>query len=262
MSISYADYLKLDELLSMQEERAQPRSEDEHLFIVVHQTYELWFKQMLHELHLLIQHFQQDQPALAATKLGRILKLLKLLVHQVDVLETMTPRRFDDFRSFLETSSGLQSYQFRVLEILLGWRHHPSLYEFFEPGSVGRKKIDTQLRTSCLWDYFHAFLGHYHSDLAPLAPNPEAVGLRYLLSEALQRQISELMKDRAEIDRLVELLIDLDEGLQEWRYRHVKMVERTIGNKTGTGGSNGVDYLKKTLHRQMFPDLWATRSFF
>ena len=262
MSISYADYLKLDELLSMQEERASPRAEDELLFIIVHQTYELWFKQLLYEVGLLSEAFREGQALVAERKLTRVLKVLKLLVHQVDVLETMTPRFFNDFRSFLEASSGLQSYQFRVLEIVLGWRHRASLYEVFETNTMARRAIDEQLKAPCLWDCFHMLLARYHPDLEPLRPNPEVVGLRYLPSEALQQQIAALMRKEAKIDRIVELMIDLDEGLQEWRYRHLKMVERTIGTKVGTGGSSGVDYLKKTLHRQMFPDLWATRNLF
>lgn len=262
MSISYEDYLQLGTLLSLQKERAEPAAEDEPLFITIHQAYELWFKQLLYECAFLSSALRAGNGWAAAKKMRRVLSMLKLLVHQTDILETMTPRSFAQFRDFLEAASGLQSYQFRELEIVCGWRHRRSLYEIFKPGSPARKKIEARLQGAILWEDFYAFLVYYDKKLPALVPNPKAIGLRYLPSAKLQTHIVDLIPKYPEVDVLTELFVDFDEGLQEWRYRHVKMVERTIGNKTGTGGTRGVDYLKATLHRQFFPDLWEIRSRF
>ena len=262
MSISYADYLKVEELLSLQKRQSSPLAEDELLFIIVHQSYELWFKQLLYEVELLSQGLRESRGWYVTKKLKRVLRILKLAVAQTDILETMTPRGFADFRGFLETASGLQSYQFKEIEIVFGWRHPSAVYKVFKPQSLALQQINARLQEPCLWDYFYGFLQTYDQKLPSLCVNSSPSGLRYLPSEKLQESIFRLMQDYPEIDIIVELLVDLDEGLQEWRYRHLKMVERTIGNKVGTGGTNGIDYLKNSLHRQLFPDLWAVRNLF
>ena len=261
INLSYEGYLHLDQLLNLQKEKADPAAEDELLFIIIHQTYELWFKQLLHESVFLCQALKQGKGWQAAKKMRRMLSILKVVVNQTDVLETMTPRNFACFRSFLKMASGLQSYQFREIEILCGWRHE-NLYKIFKPGTPARRRIEKRLKEASLWECFCDFLRHYTKDLPAVPRRMREVGLRYEPSEDLQKHIAKLMQTHEEIDILVELFVDFDEGLQEWRYRHIKMVERTIGGKTGTGGSKGVEYLQKTLYRQAFPDLWQLRNRF
>ena len=215
-ALTYSRYLGLDELL-----RAQRPLSDEHdelLFIVVHQVYELWFKQILHELAHLQARLEAGDTAHALHTLKRILTILKVVVAQLDVLETMTPRQFTSFRARLEAASGFQSAQFRRLEEVIG----PPLFGSFLSYLTGQ--------------------GY------------QAAG------EDVQETLLAVYRDDGEPAQIAERLVDLDEGLQEWRYRHVKMVERTIGDKTGTGGSAGVAYLRSTLFRPAFPDLWAVRS--
>jgi tryptophan 2,3-dioxygenase len=213
-ALTYGRYLALDDLLAAQ--RPQSDEHDELLFIVVHQVYELWFKQLLHELTHLQGRLEAGDTAHALHTLKRILTILKVVVAQIDVLETMTPRQFTSFRARLDASSGFQSAQFRQLEAIVG----PAL--------------------------FGSFLAHL-------------AGCGYDTGD-VQAALLAAYRDDGESAQVAERLVDLDEGLQEWRYRHVKMVERTIGDKPGTGGSTGVAYLRSTLFRPAFPDLWAIRS--
>ncbi len=226
---TYVSYLALDQVLSAQ----QPRSEehDEMLFIIVHQVYELWFKELLHELRFLQQRLESGDTAHALATLKRILTILKTVVAQVDVLETLTPTQFMTFRSRLESASGFESAQFRALEATLGVRGSS------KQGSI--TVFDSYLR--------------YLSKVGYRAPGEES-------SAATQELLLEVYRDDGEAAQVAERLVDLDEGFQEWRYRHVKMVERTIGDKPGTGGSSGADYLRRTLFQPAFPDLWAIRS--
>ncbi len=250
-ALTYSSYLALDEVLSAQ----RPRSDehDELLFIVIHQVYELWFKQMLHELERAQTVLEAGRSAQALHTLKRVLTILKVAVAQVDVLETMTPRQFAGFRGRLDASSGFQSAQFREFEAVLGSRteHH-------QPGLAGERIAAAQQRRN-LYDSFVTYLQMCGYDVpdhamlrdvrAPLAPDPQ-----------LQECLLEVYRDDGEAAAVCERLVDLDEGVQEWRYRHVKMVERTIGDKAGTGGSSGAAYLRSTLFSPLFPDLWAVRS--
>jgi tryptophan 2,3-dioxygenase len=217
-ALTYGAYLALDEVLGAQ----RPRSDehDELLFIVVHQVYELWFKQLLHELGHLRGRLEDGDTPHAARTLRRILTILKVAVAQVDVIETMSPRQFTSFRDRLDSSSGFQSWQFRAIERALG------------DGDDG------------LWPAYLAYLERHGYDGGRPA----------------DELLVDVYADDAGPAQVAELLVDLDEGLQEWRYRHVKMVERTIGDKAGTGGSSGAAYLRSTLFRPVFPALWAVRS--
>lgn len=255
--VTYQSYLKLPELLSLQRLLADPEEHDEMLFIVVHQVYELWFKVLLHELDAVGSHLEGDEAHRAATGLKRVLKILKVLVAQLDILETMTPVDFNSFRHRLESASGFQSAQFRELEFVLGSKR-ASVAGRFPAGSAERDRLDRRLAEPALWDRFLRFLaarGHavpataLDRDFAtPPAPD-----------ERVQAELVRIYRDDPELTSLCEQLVDLDEGVQEWRYHHVKMVERTIGAKPGTGGSSGAAYLKSTLGRPAFPDLWAIR---
>jgi tryptophan 2,3-dioxygenase len=256
--LTYARYLEIEKLLDLQSPRSDPPEHDEMLFIVIHQVYELWFKELLHELDFLVDSFEDDDlPSLYAT-LKRILTILKVQVAQIDILETMTPVSFLSFRDRLEAASGFQSTQFRELEFLLG-RRHPSQLGAHAPGTPARVQLELRLAEPSLWDVFVAFLKRHGFEVPKSLlerdrskSNPETPELHPVLVE--------IYRLRPDLAQICERLVDLDEGLQEWRYRHVKMVERTIGRKRGTGGSAGVEYLRSTIVEPLFPDLWAIRT--
>ena len=258
MSVTYSSYLKLDELLSLQRPLSDGPEHDETLFIVIHQVYELWFKELLHELDYLVGLLGRRDSARALHTLKRVLTILKVVVAQIDVLETMTPLEFLSFRARLESGSGFQSFQFRELEYLLGQKDPGALARYPE-GSDARMRIERRLAEPTLWD---AFL-HY------LAKQGRAVPKELLQRDvtkpiepapALHPVLIDIYRNDPALSGLLERLVDLDEGFQEWRYRHVKMVERTIGTRVGTGGSEGAAYLRTTLNRPFFPDLWQIRT--
>jgi tryptophan 2,3-dioxygenase len=257
MSITYYSYLRLEELLALQ----TPVSDGEHdelLFIIVHQVYELWFKELLHELDRMQVLLEQGDDARARHTLKRILTILKVLVHQLDILETMTPLEFLSFRDRLESGSGFQSYQFRAFEFGLGQKRR-SAVDHYPVGTPVRTWLEQRFRQPSLWD---AFL-HYLARAGHPVPREQLerdVREPVTASPELQRLLIELYRRHEDVRELCERLVDLDEGVQEWRYRHVKMVERTIGLRTGTGGTAGAEYLRTTVGRQAFPDLWAIRT--
>jgi tryptophan 2,3-dioxygenase len=251
-SLTYSSYLALEELLSVQ----RPRSDehDEMLFIVIHQVYELWFKQLLHELEYLQRRLEAGDSAHSLRTLDRVLSVLKVVVAQIDVLETMMPSRFSGFRSRLEAASGFQSAQFRELEAVLGRRDERVFRHY--PDGPARERIEAAMSRPSLYDSFLAYL-RAHGYPAPRRPDvrrpPEP-------DPQVQEVLLKVYTDDGAAASVCERLVDLDEGLQEWRYRHVKMVERTIGDKAGTGGSSGAGYLRTTLFAPMFPDLWEVRK--
>ncbi len=258
MALTYSSYLKLDRLLALQEPLSDGPEHDETLFIVIHQVYELWFKQLLHELDFLCVTLARGDVPRAQHTLKRVLTILKVLVHQIDVLETMTPLEFLSFRARLESGSGFQSFQFRELEFLLGWKR-PEALDRYPPGSEHHTRLDRRLAEPTLWDAFLRYLvvrGHAVPEeaLARDVTRPvESMPALHPLLLALYRRDPEARD-------VCERLVDLDEGIMEWRYRHVKMVERTIGGRRGTGGSPGAAYLKTTLNQPLFPDLWEIRT--
>lgn len=256
--LTYADYLEVDDLIDLQHPRSEPEEHDELLFIIIHQTYELWFKQVRHELAFLATLLEQGKLPRAYHTLKRVLKIFKTLVSQVDILETMTPLEFESFRSRLDTASGFQSYQFRVIEFMLGHKR-PQPLSFQPEGSLGRRLLEEAYHQPSLWQVFLRYLKQSGY------PMPEAAlgGDETQPTEAnaeVQDVLLDIYQNDHQLAELCELLVDLDEGLQEWRYRHVKMVQRTIGTKGGSGGSSGAEYLVKTLFKPVFPDLWEIRS--
>lgn len=254
--LTYAGYLHLDELLSLQRRRAGEH--DEMLFIIIHQVYELWFKELLHELDYVRTVLGRDDLPTALHAMKRILTVLKVLVAQIDILETMTPREFLTFRDRLEAASGLESSQFRELEFALGVKR-PGLLERYPEGSEPRSRLRRRLEGPTLWD---AFLGHLDRSgfAVPSAALQRDVSRPIEASPEVQDVLVRVYAESPALAQLCERLVDLDEGLQEWRYRHVKMVERTIGAKRGTGGTEGAGYLRTTLSRPVFPDLWEIRT--
>lgn len=259
MNITYSNYLKVDELVGLQQLKSNPPEHDEMLFIIIHQTYELWFKQILHEFGKLKRELEAANTWNSVKTLRRILTIMKTLVSQVDILETMTPLEFNSFRTFLGQSSGFQSLQFREMEILCGLRL-PVMIEAHKDNPKHLEILEARMKELTLWESFGKYLSKKGFEVTPQRENE--VGLIFNPSEEIQQTLIEVMQTKPELALVCELFVDFDEGLQEWRYRHVKMVERTIGRKKGTGGSEGVAYLQKTINHSIFPDLWAIRSEF
>ncbi len=259
MSLTYGDYLQTDDLLNLQHARSDPPEHDEMLFIVIHQVYELWFKQILHEVEKIKRNFGEGDLYGLIHTFKRTRTIMKTLVGQLDILETMTPMSFTSFRDRLDTASGFQSVQYRELEFVLGYKREKML-EFHKEGSPAHKVLTRRLHEPAVPYYFHMFLklqgGAIGDDILEFdrASTGPTQG-----REPVQDVIFELYRSKPEVAILFELMMDFDEGLQEWRYRHVKLVERTIGNKHGTGGSLGVEFLKQSLFEPVFPDLWAIR---
>ena len=258
MPVTYSSYLKLDELLALQQPVSDGPEHDEMLFIVIHQVYELWFKEMLHELDylksLLVAH---DTPRALHT-FKRMLTILKVNVAQIDILETMTPLEFLSFRARLDSSSGFHSFQFREFEFVLGVKNVAALDRYPEE-SAARRRLKQRIDDPTLWDAFLRYLvGSGHA--VPSEALERDVTGPVVESPALQPVLLDVYRRDSEARTICELMVDLDEGVQEWRYRHVKMVERTIGVKMGTGGSAGAAYLRTTIGSPLFPDLWEIRS--
>jgi tryptophan 2,3-dioxygenase len=248
--LTYTSYLRLPELLSCQSPRTAEH--DELLFVIIHQVYELWFKQILHETAMLQLRLEEGNAAGALHTARRIAKILKTIVGQLDVLETMTPRQFAAFRPELGTSSGFQSEQFREIEAVLGRR---DLDAVGHPGTAAalqrRSVFDSVLRYLAVEGWA---VPEWALDRDPRQAwdggHPEILAVLGAVYDDESSAAAEVC----------ESLVDIDEGIQEWRYRHVKMVERIIGTKRGTGGSAGADYLRSTLFRPAFPDLWEVRG--
>jgi tryptophan 2,3-dioxygenase len=241
-SVTYSSYLALGELLAAQ--RPASDEHDELLFIVIHQVYELWFKQLLHEGRRLGDRFVSGDTSHALHTAKRILTILKTIVAQVDVLETMTPSQFLSFRDRLDAASGFQSAQFREIEALMG-RRDPVMLRAYAEGSAERARIERAMAHPSLFESFASYLAAQGYDAA---------------EGGIRQAILAAYRDDGEPAQVCERMIDLDEGMMEWRYRHVQMVRRTIGDRTGTGGSSGARYLSSTLLQPAFPDLWAVRT--
>jgi tryptophan 2,3-dioxygenase len=255
-SITYSSYLALDEVLGAQ----RPRSDehDELLFIVIHQVYELWFKQLLHEGAQLQRRLEDGDTPHSLHTLKRMLTILKTIVAQIDVLETMTPRQFLSFRDRLEAASGFQSAQFRELEAMLGRRDERVLGNY-APDSPERARIVAGSSRPSLFDSLLRYLAGQGYDV-PAEALERDVTQPLEPSHGVQRALLDAYRDDGEPAQVCERMIDLDEGVMEWRYRHVQMVRRTIGDRRGTGGSPGAKYLATTLLKPAFPDLWAVRT--
>jgi tryptophan 2,3-dioxygenase len=254
---TYADYLCLDELLSLQRPASGGDEHDEMLFIVIHQSYELWFKQVLHEIDYLQALLGQEDLGRAGHTMKRVLTILKMMVAKIDILETMTPLEFLTFRDLLESGSGFESAQFRELEFALGHKRRAPVERI--PRGRARERLEARYDRPTLWDSYLRLVADSGFDV-PREELERDVTRAIEPSPAVQAVLIEVYRTHPALTAFSERLVDLDEGIQEWRYRHVKMVERTIGTKRGTGGSTGAAYLHTTLGRPLFPDLWAIRT--
>lgn len=267
--VTYQSYLKVDELLELQQPLSDGPEHDELLFITIHQVYELWFQQILHEMQALQSSLESGDTHRSLALISRVRTIMKTCVAQVDVLETMTPIQFKSFRARLSSASGFQSAQFRELEAVLGRRDRAGsdakegsgmkMAEHLQPGSRGRERTEAAMARASLWDsalrYF-ASRGH----AIPAEVLERDVTTPWDGADGLEAALVEMYHSDSEARLVAEALVDVDEGLAEWRYRHVMMVHRTIGKKPGTGGSSGVDYLRSTLFHPSFPELWAIRN--
>ena len=247
--LTYGSYLRLPELLSQQVPQADPPAHDELLFITIHQAYELWFKQLLFELTSARDEMLAGRTWQARHLLRRVHAIERLLVTQVEILETMTPQDFLEFRSNLAPASGFQSAQFRELEFLSGAKDEGFLARFRALTDAERKRLSRRLAEPSLWDGYVSLL--------------RARGLAVGDDEQLLSSLVTVARNRADHDDLWELAEDLlthDELAAIWRARHVVMVERQIGTKSGTGGSTGAPYLRGRLGLHCYPLLWELRD--
>lgn len=247
--LTYSSYLKVDGLLSLQKPLSTPEAPDELLFIITHQSYELWFRLMIQELERVINLISQNSLFPVFHLLERVSLVFKTLIQQLDILETMTPVAFNQFRSQLNPASGFQSWQFRELELLLGGSPQDySRFASLEPEwfkRITERSLKPNLRTAFCDLLVRKTL---------LSPTFSEEELRSAVLTIYEKPIQD------ELQTFCEFLIALDEQIILWRFRHVQMVERMIGMKHGTGGSLGVPYLETTLKKKFFPELWQART--
>ena len=248
-SLTYGSYLKVPDLLALQQPLSDPAHHDELLFIVIHQVYELWFKQTLHELDASVRFLDSDDLLKVGKAFRRIHAIQRILESQVDVLETMTPQDFNAFRSGLNPASSFQSVQFREIEFRCGLRGNEKALAHLELTPEDRARLDRRLHEPTLYDALKGYLARHGFDVSA--------------HDALVASFKRIYEDEEPnyaLYLLLEDLIEFDERVRLWRGRHVLMVERMIGMKPGTGGSLGVSYLQNTLQQRFFPELWEVRT--
>ena len=245
--VTYASYLQIPGLLGLQQLRSDPPVHDELLFIVVHQAYELWFKQLLFELGSVRDLMTAGDGERARHYLVRVHAIERVLIEHIQVLQTMTPQDFLEFRKLLTPASGFQSAQFRELEFVSGLKDARFL-EDLAAAPEERERLQRRLDEPTLWDGFRALLDRAG---LPMPAGDEPVREASLVTMA---------REHPGLFAVSEGLLDHDEAVAQWRYLHVLMVEREIGAKRGTGGSSGVGYLRSTLEKRFFPELWGLRS--
>jgi tryptophan 2,3-dioxygenase len=247
--LSYGSYLGIPELLDLQRLLSEPPAHDELLFIIVHQAYELWFKELLFELESVREAMFRRDPERARHLLSRVHAVEKVLIEQIPVLESMSPQDFLEFRSNLSPASGFQSVQFREIEFISGLKQQSFLAHLGDTEEE-RNRLARRMEEPTLWDAFCDLLG------ASGLPTPDDEDVR-------RASLLEMARDRekyGELWYLSEALLTHDELFSLWRYRHILMVTRQIGSKTGTGGSSGASYLRTTLDKRFFPELWDIRG--
>ena len=260
--LSYNKYLRVPELIGLQECLSDPAHHDELLFITVHQAYELWFKQVLHEIDAALSAMREDRAPVAARALARVAEIEKLLVTQIHVLETMTPISFLGFRDELNPASGFQSMQFREIEFSSGLKDEGVLRAFRDDEFAARR-LRARFDAPTLADAFFALLTRRGLDAPPDDASLEGEERRRRYGRRVRAVLEVIthFESRYEEFMLAEALISHDEYFSLWRSHHVKMVERMVGTKRGTGGSEGVGYLRTTLDKKFFPELWEARTY-
>lgn len=264
--LTYNAYLMVNELKQLQICQSDPAHHDEPLFITIHQTYELWFKLILHELDEVMRQMAAGKSRRATFFLRRVSTIMKVLVGQIHILETMSPQDFLGFRNSLKPASGFQSSQFREIEIISGLKDK-RLLEHFNGDSVSYGELTRRYNEPSLLEGYYDLLRRngFNMRVPDNQSDPESKGPPdgdEFQSERVKelRKLYELTEQYIDLHDLAEGLVDLDEQIALWRMHHVTVVERVIGFKRGTGGSEGVGYLRTTLNKRAFPDLWAVRT--
>jgi tryptophan 2,3-dioxygenase len=260
-NLSYGGYLHLEELLSAQVPLSTPEQHDEMLFIVQHQTSELWLKLVLHELRTACEDIARDDLALALKRLARVKNIQRTMIEQWSVLATLTPSEYVQFRGFLGTSSGFQSYQYRAVEFVLGNKDADMLDVFADDPRATALLVAT-LEAPSLYDEFLRLL-HRRGHPVPDELLRRDVRAAHVRNDALVPVLGAIYADvehHWDAYEMCEELVDVEENFQLWRFRHLKTVERTIGSLAGTGGSSGSAFLRRALELTFFPELYAVRS--
>ncbi|WP_154223168.1 tryptophan 2,3-dioxygenase [Marinicella rhabdoformis] len=258
---NYGGYLCLDTLLSAQHPLSEPPHHDEMLFIIQHQTSELWLKLIVHELQAAIECIQLGHVGRASKILARVKQVQRQLFEQWSVLETLTPSEYMQFRHVFGNASGFQSVQYRMVEFLLG-NKNAKMTKVFPEGSKSRAQLDGVLHAPSVYDVFISYLAKQGFDLPDDLLNRD-FSQPHVFNEALMRQLVKVYQQpdaHWKVYALCEQLVDVEESFQLWRFRHMKTVERIIGFKHGSGGSSGVSFLKKALDLTFFPELLRLRT--
>lgn len=260
--LSYNKYLRVQDLINLQDCLSSPAHHDELLFITVHQAYELWFKQILHELDAAIVLLEEDRVPAATRALKRVVEIEKLLVNQIHILESMTPISFLAFRDQLNPASGFQSMQFREIEFSSGLKDRTIVKEF-SSDEFAYERLQARLASPSLAECFYRLLQRRGLN-APLNSADDDATQQKKAYDERTRAVLEILthfEERYEEFQLAEALLEHDEYFALWRSHHIKMVERMVGAKRGTGGSEGIGYLKTTLDKKFFPELWEARTY-
>ncbi|TLS38914.1 tryptophan 2,3-dioxygenase [Pseudalkalibacillus caeni] len=258
-NMTYGEYLQLDKLLNSQDRLSGHH--DEMLFIIIHQVSELWMKLILHETNSAIQSIEDDDLQTAFKMLARVSKIQSQIIHAWDVLSTLTPAEYMEFRDYLGQASGFQSYQYRMIEFALGYKT-PHVLKIYKKDAELHKKLEEAYNAPGLYDVAIKALSK-----AGLQINEDVLNRDYSKPYKADESVKEAwmavyknVDKYWELYQLAEKLVDIEDWLQQWRFRHMKTVERIIGFKMGTGGSSGVGYLKKVLDHRFFPELWDIRT--
>jgi tryptophan 2,3-dioxygenase len=261
VNLSYGAYLHLDQLLSAQHPVSRPVHHDELLFIVQHQTSELWLKLVLHELRAVRDRLRADEVRPALKGLARVKHIQRQLTEQWSVLATLTPSEYAEFRRFLGTSSGFQSYQYRAVEFILG-NKNAAMIKLFDHDPSARQLLETLLGEPTVYDEFLRYLHRCEHEVPQRLVERDVTQPYEFTPELVPvfRHIYEHSREFWEAYEACEELVDLEENFQLWRFRHLKTVERTIGTARGTGGSSGVAFLRAALDLTFFPELFAVRT--
>ena len=261
VELSYGEYLHLDALLGAQHRVSRPPHHDELLFIVQHQTSELWLKLVLHELRATRDHLAADAVPPALKGLARVKHVLKTLTEQWSVLATLTPSEYAEFRSSLGTSSGFQSWQYRAVEFVLG-NKNADMLRVFGRDPAATALLEEQLAAPSLYDAFLHLLARRGHPVPRSVLERDVRRAHVFVPELVPvfRAVYEQPRAHWEVYEACEELVDLEESFQFWRFRHLKTVERVIGAKPGTGGSSGVPFLRAALDLTFFPELYAVRT--
>ena len=259
--LSYGGYLQLDTLLAAQKPLSDPPHHDELLFIIQHQTSELWMKLTIHELRGAIAHLRADRVESCLKMLARVKTIQRQLTEQWSVLETLTPSEYLEFRHVLGPASGFQSLQYRLIEFLLG-NKNADMLRVFAHDAAGMAELRDVLTAPSLYDEFLRYLGR-HGHAIPAASLDRDWSQPHQREPALipvYKRIYEQTREHWEAYHLCEQLVDVETNFQLWRFRHMKTVERIIGYRRGTGGSSGVAFLKQALELTFFPELFEVRT--